>query len=69
MKYKKKVGKLVGFIPYYYNKSTRKWEKTDDKYLPDHVIGYDGDGIGSSDAMSKVEEITEEEAMELINQI
>ena len=41
------------------------WEKDTDNILMDRIIGYDEDRIGSSDMMTRIEEITEEEANKL----
>ncbi len=42
------------------------WKKDTDNVLMDRIVGYDEDGIGNSDMMSRLEEITEEEANKLI---
>jgi len=40
------------------------WDR--ERILMDRIIGYDEDTIGSSDMLSRIEKITEEEAMKLI---
>ncbi|GEM_PF-3206029 len=42
------------------------WGRDTDNILMDRIIGYDEDRIGSSDMMLRIEEITEEEANNLI---
>lgn len=62
------IGKDEDYIPYVYQKG-QGWVVDNDNVLMDRVMGYDDDRIGGSDMMSRVEEIPEEEAMKLINQM
>lgn len=41
------------------------WVWDSERILMDRIIGYDVDGVGSSDMMSRIEKITEQEALEL----
>lgn len=59
------VGKEEDFIPYIYDKD-KGWVVDSDNILSDRLIGYDGDDIGCSDMLFRVDEITEEEANKLI---
>ncbi len=43
------------------------WVWDAERILMDRIIGYDNDGIGSSDIMNRIEKITEQEAFALIN--
>lgn len=54
------------FDCYIYDADKGGWKPDDEHILMDRIIGYDGDGIGSSDMLFKVEEITEEEANQII---
>lgn len=49
-----------------YNPDTKIWERDKNHILMDRIIGYDGDGIGASDMLLRIEEITESEAQKLI---
>lgn len=59
------VGKEENYIPYIYDKE-KGWVVDNDNILSDRLIGYDGDEIGCSDMLFRVDEITEEEANKLI---
>jgi hypothetical protein len=66
------VGKKEGFIPYIYDKD-KGWVVDNDNILSDRLIGFDETEepdspyrIGNTDMLSRVEEITEEQAMKLI---
>ena len=59
------VGKEEDFVPYIYDKE-KGWLVDNDNILSDRIMGYDGDGIGSADMLTRVVEITEEEASKLI---
>lgn len=62
------VAKEDDYIPYVYEKS-KGWVVDNNNVLSDRLIGYDGDSIGSSDMLFRVEVITEEEAMKLISEM
>lgn len=59
------VGKEENFVPYIYDKS-KGWVVDNDNILSDRLMGYDGEDIGCSDMLFRVDEITEEEANKLI---
>ena len=61
------IGKMSDYSYYIYALG-KGWEANDDHLLSDRIIGYDFDRIGSSDMMNRVEVITEEEAMKIIEQ-
>ena len=62
------VGKKENHIPYIYDKE-KGWVIEPDHILSDRIIGYDGYEIGCSDMLFRVDHITEEEAMKLINEM
>jgi len=62
----KKVGKKEDFISYIYDEE-KGWIIDSENILMDRIIGYDGESIGSSSMLFKVDEITKEEAMHIIN--
>lgn len=67
------VGKEEDYIPYLFDKE-EGWKVDNDNILMDRLMGYDDSEeagspyrMGNSDMMSRVDEITEEEANKLIN--
>jgi hypothetical protein len=62
------VGKKENHIPYIYDKE-KGWVIEPDHILSDRIIGYDGYEIGCSDMLFRVDNITEDEAMKLINEM
>jgi len=71
----KRVGKMDNFVPYLYNHEKGGWVVDTENLLMDRLMGYDGtEGdsspytIGNSDMLSRVEEITHEEAQKIIEQ-
>jgi len=69
IKDKNLIGKAKRLTGYIYDDKLNEWVLDDKSILSDRIIGYDGDGIGSSDMMDRLEEITEEQAMEIINNL
>ncbi len=61
------VGKEEEYVPYIYNKDSG-WEVDRNNILMDRVMGYDKDGIGSSDMLLRAEKITEKAASKLISE-
>lgn len=61
-----KVGKIDNYVPYLHDKE-KGWVVDNDNILMDRVMGYDGESIGSSSDLFKIDEITEEEALKIIN--
>lgn len=59
------VGKEEDFVPYIYDKE-KGWVVDKDNILSDRLMGYDGEVIGSSDMLFRVDEISEEKANNLI---
>ena len=62
-------------MPYLYDREKR-WQPDKDNVLMDRVTGYDPSegkgssyGIGSTEVMSLVKEITEDQARKLINEL
>ena len=65
------IGRLKDFIPYLYQKDMG-WVVDQEHILMDRVMGYEKSepsiyGIGSTDMMERVKEISEEEAMQFIS--
>lgn len=66
------IGKEEDFIPYLYDKE-KGWVVDNDNILSDRLMGYDETEspdspyrIGNTDMLSRIDEITEEEANRLI---
>ena len=62
------VGKIEGRVPYVYDPSDG-WKPDQDAVLMDRVIGYDGELIGCTSMLTKVDEITEAQAQEYIKSL
>lgn len=60
-----KLGKVDNFVPYLYDKE-KGWIVDNDNILMDRIIGYDGETIGTSSELFKLEEITEDQANKII---
>ncbi len=60
------VGKIDNFVPYLYHKE-KGWVVDNENILMDRIMGYNGESIGNSSELFKVEEITEEEALKRID--
>ncbi|MBP3339791.1 MAG: hypothetical protein J6L69_10345 [Lachnospiraceae bacterium] len=61
----KLVAKMEDYVSYIYRNG--KWEVDNDNIVNDRFIGYDpNEGIGNTDMLMRIEEITEEEAKKLI---
>lgn len=59
------VAKTENYIPFIYYKE-KGWQVDNNNILNDRLIGYDGGGIGSTDMLVRVDEISEEEALKII---
>lgn len=66
------IGKMEDYIDYIYDKD-KGWVIDNERLLSDRMIGYDASeepgshyGIGNTDMLSRINEITEEEAKILI---
>lgn len=62
------IGRQDGMFDCYIFNSEKGWLRDSENILMDHIIGYDENSIGNSDMLDRVEEITENEALELIKQ-
>ncbi len=62
------IGRQDGMFDCYIYDAEKGWKPDDEHILMDRIIGYDEDRIGSSDMLFRVDEITEEEANEIISQ-
>ena len=61
----KLVAKMEDYVSYIYRNG--KWEVDNDNIVNDRFIGYDpNEGIGNTDMLMRIEDITEEEAKKLI---
>jgi hypothetical protein len=57
------IGRQDSMFECYIFHSEKGWIPDEENILMDRIIGYDMDSIGNQDIMSKVEKISEEEAM------
>lgn len=62
------VAKKEGYVPYLYQPGNG-WIVDKKNILNDRIIGYDGETIGSSDMLFRVDEISEDKAIELISRM
>jgi len=60
------IGRQDSMFECFIHDVEKGWKPDEDHILMDRIIGYDGEAIGSTDMLDRVEEITEEEAMKLI---
>lgn len=61
----KLVAKTENYVSYIYRNGV--WERDDNHIVSDRVIGYEpGEGIGNTDMLMKIDEISEEEAERLM---
>lgn len=60
-----KVGKVESFIPYIYDK-VNGWVVDNNNILMDRIMGYNGESMGNSSELFKIDEISEEEANNII---
>lgn len=63
-----RIGKVENFVPYLYEVK-KGWVVDHSNALMDRIIGYDGESIGNSSELFKVEEITEDEANKRIKEL
>jgi hypothetical protein len=61
-----RVGKMEDYAYYIYEKE-RGWIPDNEHLLSDRLMGYDGLFVGSLTMLSRVDEISEEEANKMIN--
>lgn len=62
----KRIGRIDNFVPYIYDEQ-KGWIVDSNNLLMDRIMGYDGESIGSSSGLFNVKEISEEEALKIIN--
>lgn len=62
------VGKMEDYAYYIYDKKTG-WMPDKNHLLSDRIIGYDGEIVGCISMLSKVDEISEEMANQIIRQM
>lgn len=60
-----KVAKIENYVPYIYDKNNG-WVIDNKNILMDRIMGYDGESIGNSSELFKVDSITEEQANKII---
>lgn len=60
-----KVAKIDNFVPYIYDKENG-WVVDNKNILMDRLMGYDGESIGNSSELFKVDGITEEQSNKII---
>ena len=63
------IGRQDSMFDCYIYDSKKGWVWDKDRILMDRIIGYDGDSIGSTDMMLRIEQISEKEALELIEKL
>ena len=66
--YFNKVAKMENYIPYIYDKN-KGWVVDNNNILMDRIMGYDGESIGNSSELFRIDEISEEEANKIIENI
>ncbi|HWR18726.1 MAG TPA: hypothetical protein VN608_03825 [Clostridia bacterium] len=59
------VGKIEGSVSYLHDPS-KGWVVDNDAILMDRIMGYDGESIGCMSMLERVDEISEQEALALI---
>jgi len=64
----KRVGKIEKYVPYLYDKE-KGWVYDNENLLMDRIMGYDGEFIGCSSMLFAIDEITEEQAKEIIEKL
>ena len=60
------VGRQDGMFECFVFRPGSGWEEDTEHVLMDRLIGYDEDTIGSTDMLSRIEKITEQDAMRAI---
>ncbi|MDU5106523.1 MULTISPECIES: hypothetical protein [unclassified Clostridium] len=63
-----KVAKIENYVPYIYDKNNG-WVVDNKNILMDRIMGYDGESIGNSSELFKVDSITEEQANKIIKNL
>ena len=60
------IGRQDSMFDCYIYRHGKGWVWDDERILMDRIIGYDGDQLGSTDALNRLEPITEQEALKCI---
>lgn len=63
------VGKIDDNVSYIYNKHIQKWVIDESRIIMERLLGYDGESIGNTSMLEKIEEISKEEAEKFINNL
>ena len=63
-----KVAKIENYVPYIYDKNNG-WVVDNKNILMDRIMGFDGESIGNSSELFKVDSITEEQANKIIKNL
>ncbi len=64
------IGRQDGmFDCYIYDEISKEWKHDNENILMDRIMGYDGDSIGNSAELFKIEEITQKQVEELIDSL
>ncbi|WZL79231.1 hypothetical protein QBE55_03445 [Eubacteriales bacterium mix99] len=63
-----RIGKIENYIPYLYD-TGKGWMVDSDNIVMDRLMGYNGESIGATDALLKIEEISEAEAESRIKRL
>lgn len=63
-----RIGKIENYTPYLYDKENG-WVVDEENMLMDRLMGYDGESIGSSSMLFEIEEITEDQANNIIKKL
>ena len=63
------IGRQDGIFDCYIYDAEKGWIPDDDHILMDRIIGYNEESAGSSDMLFRLDEITEEQANEIINSL
>ncbi len=60
------IGRQDSALECFIHDHEKGWIPDAENVLADRIIGYDGESIGSSDMLSRIKEITENEALKSI---
>ena len=60
------IGRQDSMFDCYIYQPGKGWVWDDERILMDRIIGYDGEQLGNTDALSRLEQITEQEALKCI---
>lgn len=64
-----KVGKIMGSNVHYLYNTEKGWIMDSENIIMDRLIGYDGERIGSSEMLFRIDEISEVEANKKIEEL